>query len=80
MEIIRFHIINYLPISLNTVQAAIKAKAEGCTKSDAKEFSEKVGKVAKEVAEEASKLAEAGIAGVKAGIEEAKKNYKKKNK
>lgn len=60
-------------------QAAIKAKKEESQeKTTTKDFSEKVGEVAKEVVEETSKVIEAGIAGVKAGFTEAKKTYQNK--
>ena len=69
-----------VPIArLAAAQAAIKAKKEESQeKTTTKDFSEKVGEVAKEVVEETSKVIEAGIAGVKAGFTEAKKTYQNK--
>ena len=69
-----------VPIArLAAAQAAIKAKKEESQeKTTTKDFSDKVGEVAKEVVEETSKVIEAGIAGVKAGFTEAKKTYQNK--
>ena len=75
-------------------QAAIASKAESCntkscdkksfvdddTKEKLKDAADKAQAIAKDLAETSVEVAKAGLAGLKAGIEEAKKAYNENKK